>query len=314
MAKAKAGSNKRSVDEWAAEIDTTIGSQRRSLFDLGDLLLSAQDELSKTNFKKAVKASGLKSDVTANNYMRVANSKHLRDPAIINHLPTTVGALIDLAAWDPRELRKAADEGILTPSTKRSMLKKWRSQLHDGFLGRDQLKSAREALNDGIIVGYVIAHRDFGYKTKIVPAAEVEKRDAIVADFISQAHAIDTNPKFFIARDKFEAESFSDLRVNDMLGGIIERYADEGRDRFEADGMTLIFGDYDTYERWLIDRYEDWLPALLSVENAEQRSTLRINEDVAAFLADWLERKRALETEKAKGLDRHGIRDYDPAG
>ncbi len=311
---AKAGSNKRSVDEWAAEIDTTIGSQRRSLFDLGDLLLSEQDELSKTNFKKAVKASGLKSDVTANNYMRVANSKHLRDPAIINHLPTTVGALIDLAAWDPRELRKAADESILTPSTKRSMLKKWRSQLHDGFLGRNELKSARDAMHDGIIVGYVIAHRDFGYKTKIVPAEEMEKRDAIVADFISQAHAIDTNPKFYIARDKFEADSFSDLRVNDMLGGIIERYADEGRDRYESDGMTSIFGDYDTYERWLIDRYEDWLPALVAAQNAEQRSILQIDDGVAAFLADWLERKRVFEAEKVKGLDRHGILDYDPAG
>jgi hypothetical protein len=314
MMVAKAGSNKRSVDEWAAEIDTTIGSQRRSLFDLGDLLLSEQDELSKTNFKKAVKASGLKSDVTANNYMRVANSKHLRDPAIINHLPTTVGALIDLAAWDPRELRKAADESILTPSTKRSMLKKWRSQLHDGFLGRNELKSARDAMHDGIIVGYVIAHRDFGYKTKIVPAEEMEKRDAIVADFISQAHAIDTNPKFYIARDKFEADSFSDLRVNDMLGGIIERYADEGRDRYESDGMTSIFGDYDTYERWLIDRYEDWLPALVAAQNAEQRSILQIDDGVAAFLADWLERKRVFEAEKVKGLDRHGILDYDPAG
>jgi hypothetical protein len=314
MMVAKAGSNKRSVDEWAAEIDTTIGSQRRSLFDLGDLLLSEQDELSKTNFKKAVKASGLKSDVTANNYMRVANSKHLRDPAIINHLPTTVGALIDLAAWDPRELRKAADESILTPSTKRSMLKKWRSQLHDGFLGRNELKSARDAMHDGIIVGYVIAHRDFGYKTKIVPAEEMEKRDAIVADFISQAHAIDTNPKFYIARDKFEADSFSDLRVNDMLGGIIERYADEGRDRYESDGMTSIFGDYDTYERWLIDRYEDWLPALVAAQNAEQRSILQIDDGVAAFLADWLERKRVFEAEKVKGVDRHGILDYDPAG
>ena len=314
MAKAKAGSNRRSIEEWAAEIDTTIGSQRRSLFDLGDLLLSAQDELSKTNFKKAVKASGLKSDVTANNYMRVANSKHLRDPAIINHLPTTVGALIDLAAWNTQELRKAADEGILTPSTKRSMLKKWRSQLHDGFLGRNELKSARDALHDGIIVGYVIAHRDFGFKTKIVPAAEVEKRDAIVADFISQAHAIDTDPKFYIARDKFEAESFSDLRVNAMLAGIIKRYADEGRDRYEGDGMTSIFGDYDTYERWLIERYEDWLPALLAAENAEQRTILKIDEDVAAFLADWLKRKRALEAEKAKGLDRRVILDYDPAG
>ncbi|MFM9899014.1 hypothetical protein [Sphingorhabdus sp.] len=307
-------SNKRSVDEWAAVIDTKIGSQRSSLFDLGDLLLSAQDELSKTNFKKAVKASGLKSDVTANNYMRVANSKHLRDPAIIKHLPTTVGALIDLAAWDPRELRKAADEGILTPSTKRSMLKKWRSQLHDGFLGRDQLKSAREALHDGIIIGYVIAHRDFGFKTKIVPATEVEKRDAIVADFISQAHAIDTNPKLYIARNKFEAESFSDLRVNDMLEGIIERYADEGRDLYEADGMTSIFGDYDTYERWLIERYEEWLPALLAPENAEQRSILRVDEVAVVFLVDWLERKRAFAAEKAKGLDRHGILDYDPAG
>jgi hypothetical protein len=77
--------------------------------------------------------------------------------------------------------------------------------------------------------------------------------------------------------------------------------------------MTPIFGDYDTYERWLIERYEDWLPTLLAAQNAEQRSILQIDEDAVAFLVDWLERKRSLEAEKAKGLERRFIGDYDPA-
>jgi hypothetical protein len=106
----KARSKKRSVEDWVLAIDELVVNQKRTVFEIGDLLIQAEAELPKKHFLNVVKASGLKSKQTANNYMRVARAPHLRKPDIFKHLPTTVGALIDLAAWSENELA----EGIRT--------------------------------------------------------------------------------------------------------------------------------------------------------------------------------------------------------
>ena len=64
--------NQQTIDQWVSRIDETIGKQRRNVFEFGDLLLTAESELSKSALKKVYKASGLKSESNANNYMRIA--------------------------------------------------------------------------------------------------------------------------------------------------------------------------------------------------------------------------------------------------
>ena len=75
--------NQQTIDQWVSRIDETIGAQRRNIFEFGDLLLAAEGELSKSELKKVLKASGLKSESNAYNYMRVAQKKHLRDMIIM---------------------------------------------------------------------------------------------------------------------------------------------------------------------------------------------------------------------------------------
>src|SRR6266436_2099786 len=104
---------KRSVEDWVAEIDGLVVKQRLSIFEVGDLLLQAEVELSKKNLQTVVKRSGLKSKQNAQNYMRVARAELLRRPGIFEHLPVSAGALIDLAAWSASEIEHAIREKIL---------------------------------------------------------------------------------------------------------------------------------------------------------------------------------------------------------
>jgi hypothetical protein len=123
---------KRSVEEWVSEIDKLIGNQKRTVFEIGDLLIRAEEDLSKKNFGVAVKASGLKSRQNANNYMRVARAQHLRQPEIFKHLPTCVGALIDLAAWTDREIQFGLRDGVIHSQCERTKLQKWRAMFNYG--------------------------------------------------------------------------------------------------------------------------------------------------------------------------------------
>jgi hypothetical protein len=116
---------KRSVEHWVSAIDELIGKQKRTSFEIGDLLIKAEAELAKTHFAKVVRSSGLRSKQNAHNYMRVARAKHLRKPEIFNLLPTTVGALIDLAAWSENEITQGITAGIIHPQSERKKLKKW---------------------------------------------------------------------------------------------------------------------------------------------------------------------------------------------
>ena len=122
----KSNSNKRLPEEWASQFDEKLAAQRRSIFELGDLLILAKDELSKSDFAKAVKSSGLNSISNANNYIRVAESVILKDKDFQKHLPMTVGALIDLAAWKKDEIGAAIKDGVLHPSAERAKLRAWK--------------------------------------------------------------------------------------------------------------------------------------------------------------------------------------------
>jgi hypothetical protein len=119
---------KRSVEDWVAEISGLVAKQRLSVFEIGDVLLQAEAGLSKKSFGNVVKLSGIRSKQNAKNYMRVAGEDNLRRPGILEHLPVTVGALIDLAAWSTGEIDSAIREGILHPQSERAKLRQWRKR------------------------------------------------------------------------------------------------------------------------------------------------------------------------------------------
>ena len=121
---------KRSVEDWVLAIDELIGKQKRTVFEVGDLLNQADAQLSKKHFRDVVKSSGLRSKQNANNYMRVARAAHLRKPDIFKHLPTSVGALIDLAAWENREIQFGLRDGVIHPQSERAKLRKRRQQFY----------------------------------------------------------------------------------------------------------------------------------------------------------------------------------------
>ena len=116
---------RRTVDEWVSVIDKLVGRQKLAVFDIGDTLVLAKGALSKKEFSKVVRDSGLKSKQNANNYMRVAQAEHLRKPDVFPHLPTSVGALIDLAAWDEGPFGEGIRTGIIHPQCQRKQLQKW---------------------------------------------------------------------------------------------------------------------------------------------------------------------------------------------
>jgi hypothetical protein len=118
--------NKPNVQDWVRKIDESISRQRLTVYTLGDLLLKAEAELTKEDFLSVIKLSGLKSKQNAQNYMRVARHEFLRRPGIVEYLPTTVGALIDLAAWSVSEIQGAIRDGVLHPQSERVKLRKWR--------------------------------------------------------------------------------------------------------------------------------------------------------------------------------------------
>jgi hypothetical protein len=115
---------KRSVEAWVLAIDGLIVKQKRTVFEIGDLLIAAEGELSKKNFQTVIKTSGLKTKKTAQNYMRVARKEILRRPDVFEKLPLSVGTLIDLAAWSDSEIEWAISNGIIKPQINRAQLQR----------------------------------------------------------------------------------------------------------------------------------------------------------------------------------------------
>lgn len=152
-------SNSRSPEEWAAKLDELMAVQRRTVFEIGEALLLAEQELNKKDFSNAIKLSGLKTKTTANNYMRVAGSEVLKDRHIQKHLPTGVGALIDLAAWKKEDFVLAIKEGALHPNAQRAQLQKWKDKNHYRARHQDDPQELRNPTPpaDAIIVGYIKA-------------------------------------------------------------------------------------------------------------------------------------------------------------
>lgn len=251
--------NQQTIDQWVSRIDETIGTQRRNNFEFGDLLLSAESELSKSAFKKVLKASGLKSDSNAYNYMRVAEKKHLRDPDIIDHLPSTLGVLIDLAGpnWTVGALKTAIKEGVLNPSTERGKLKKWYEKKIDIITGKQGLKDLQSQIDDGKIIGYIISsnknettYQDI-FDSKDLYRLEVSGIEHYVRDgktvFSYKLYSNDTFVDLFLC--KYPLNSYNELLFQSLEYRVLSKYGDGDEEQYIIDGMKEIFGEFNKLER-----------------------------------------------------------------
>ena len=141
-------SHKLSDDAWVSKINVLIGTQRTTVFEIGDALLAAKAETPKVRFQTIIKSSGLKSKKTAENYMRVARNDYLRKPKIMDKLPTNVGALIDLAAWSDGAIDLGIFKNIIHPQAERKELRT--------FLKRLLSPERMELPETARVVGYIM--------------------------------------------------------------------------------------------------------------------------------------------------------------
>jgi hypothetical protein len=120
------------VSTWVTRIDALLKKiedlreqKRRTVFEIGELLIEAKVRFDNKDFRKVVEQSGLKSKSNAENYMRVASKTILRKPEIEPHLPKSVGALIDVAAWPDEQIQVAVENKVMKPDARRNELRNW---------------------------------------------------------------------------------------------------------------------------------------------------------------------------------------------
>jgi hypothetical protein len=93
---------------------------------IGTALAQAHGELTRKEYRKLRLTLNLGSMSTARNYRRVCEKRILWTDGIKEHLPTSIGARIDLAAWDDEEIDEAGDAGVIKPDATRKELRDWR--------------------------------------------------------------------------------------------------------------------------------------------------------------------------------------------
>ena len=117
------------IDEIKADLQEMREGQVTLIFSVGKKLREAkEDGIGPKNYEIAVKQSGLHSISNANNYIRVSDNGRFTRRDIRDHLPVTVGALIDLVKWSEDELRKCIAAGVLHPDATRGELRGWISE------------------------------------------------------------------------------------------------------------------------------------------------------------------------------------------
>jgi len=113
--------------EWVARLRELTTKTKESIFASGDVLIEMKSDLTKKRFKELIKQVPI-SIGHANNLMRVASRKFLRDPDIEPYLPPVIGTLIDLAApkqWQDESIRRCIADGVMRPDVERNGLDEW---------------------------------------------------------------------------------------------------------------------------------------------------------------------------------------------
>lgn len=264
--------------EWADRINERFGNQTRSIFDTGDILVEAKQSLVDKDFREVVKATGIKTFKTADNYMRVARNEYLRKPGIFEHLPPTIGTLIDLAVWEEEMLLKAIETKWLCPQATRSDLNSWymatkfnRGPGHknksDGYVPPEQYSDWT--------VGYIIA--DHGYCVGTGYSKRAERLAAFVSAVNSAAHDFgfilathDTMTHFAVRREGLEAK-------------IRRQYRFHTQADFEQDGMATIFGDVWEFHH-LPWNWPQWVPKFVDAWLEGKAPFINLTPEEIAFI------------------------------
>lgn len=262
--------------EWVDKINERFGNQTRSIFDTGDILVEAKQALVDKDFREVVKATGIKTFKTADNYMRVARNEYLRKPGIFEHLPPTVGTLIDLAVWEEEMLLKAIKADWLNPQATRSDLHAWfmATKFNLGPRRNEFKKDIAEPYADWP-VGHIIA--DYRYYLNADLMERTERLKAFVNAVNSAAHDFgfilatdDTTTHFAVRRQGLEAK-------------IKRQYRFHGQADFEQDGMAAIFGNvWEFHNRpWI---WETWVPKFVDAWLEGGAPFINLTPDEIAFI------------------------------
>lgn len=265
--------NQATVDEWIGRIQTAMGEHRRGVFQIGDLLVLAEEQLSKSAFKKVVAGAGIKSESSTNNYRRVARNKYMRDPEVFKHLPTSVGALIVMASWKKEGMLMAIKEGVLTPEATRDELVNWRKS-------KERPQKPNEPWEeDGVILGHIIGHKR--------DARDTAANDAL-HEFMNAANALSENQRFVLLdADKSQSrprKSYTVARCEEIEVQLEDRLRRDP-DGYHSNGLVAIFGEFE--ELGPLPFYKDWLSKLADTEYAELRKHVPLTEDELQFLLDY---------------------------
>jgi hypothetical protein len=138
------------VSEWVDRISALITKTRETVFEIGEALAQAKEQLTQKNYKELLARLPM-SKSTADNYIRAASSSILRDPNITKHLPNGVGALIDVAAWKDDDIKNAIDEGVMKPDAERGTLSKWINRQY-----KDDYKRRPKEFHDKIVPAWEV--------------------------------------------------------------------------------------------------------------------------------------------------------------
>jgi hypothetical protein len=95
----------------------------KAFFAKGDALGKAKPQLTMKDFEEVVIAGGLGSITTADNYIRAARKRFLRENQ--DRLPRSDAAKIDMAAWTDEECNAYLLSGRMQPGTSRQEQKEW---------------------------------------------------------------------------------------------------------------------------------------------------------------------------------------------
>jgi hypothetical protein len=110
---------KRSVEEWSIVIATAWQKSVIAIFEAGELLIAARNQLLASEFKTLCNEKLPFTYATAIKLMRIAGNPILSDKSHVQRLPASWGTLYELATLPAPQLQKALNSGIITPRTER---------------------------------------------------------------------------------------------------------------------------------------------------------------------------------------------------
>jgi hypothetical protein len=267
-------SNRRTPQEWAKEFDELVASERLAIFAIGRALIAAQEELSKKDFASAIKLSGLRTRTTAMNYMRVADSKVLSDQQVQPNLPTGVGALIDLAAWEEDEIKAAIENKVLHPQSQRKALQKWVDQHRRRWIvDFSEEKPAAAFQEDAVIAGYIMTS-----------ATELTSDDQQqFARIIFELNKQMPNFNFYITTDKTD-NSITFRRTFALSQRILAAYRESPELFIDPQFERLLKAEDGLRERFFSSYVRDFAKIIANADHKELHKKIKLTKVEWEFL------------------------------